>query len=285
MTELEDIARQALPWPTEDANKFSRGKLLLVAGSARYPGAAALAARASQRMGAGYTEVVCAPESVVPVWLASPALVVRSWDDWNIASIPASRAGKPIAVCMGPGFDASDDDEATLMFDVLAAAQCPVIIDGGALSFLCQKRALRYLERRFVNGLETVITPHGGEAARLVEAWGLDANLQGAELAQALANAFSVIAALKGPVTYIADGERVLAMDEGTPALAKAGTGDVLAGMVGALLAQGVSAFEAAACAVLLHARAGCIAAETFTDIGVTAEDVVEAIPAAIRAL
>lgn len=285
MIELEEIARQALPWPAEDANKFTRGKLTLVAGSARFPGAAALAARASQRMGAGYTEVVCAPESVVSAWLASPALVVRSWDDWEAESLPASRAGKPTAVCVGPGFDASEDDEADLLFDVLAEARCPVVVDGGALSFLCQKRALRYLERRFVEGLETVITPHGGEAARLVKAWGLDVNLQEAELAQTLASAFGVTVALKGPVTYIADDERVVVMDEGTPALAKAGTGDVLAGMVGALLAQGVAAFEATVCASLLHARAGRIAAEALTDIGVAAEDVVEAIPAAIRTL
>ena len=285
MTELEEIARQTLPQPAADANKFSRGKLELVAGSARFPGAAALAARASQRMGAGYTEIVCAPESVVPVWLASPALVVRSWEDWSAAALPASRPGKPFAVCVGPGFDAEDAAEADLLFEVLEAAHCPVIVDGGALSFLCQKRALRYLERRFVEGLETVITPHGGEAARLVDAWELDASLQGAELAQALARAFGVVVALKGPVTYLADDERVLAMDEGTPALAKAGTGDVLAGMVGALLAQGAPAFDAVACAALLHARAGRAAAEALTDIGVAADDVVESIPAAIRTL
>lgn len=285
MTELEDIARKTLPWPAEDANKYSRGKLVLVAGSSRYPGAAVLAARAGQRMGAGYTEVITAPEAVDVVRMSSPSLVVRPLARDLAKLLPASKEGKPAAVVVGPGFDAADPHSADLTFNVLELAACPIVVDGGALSALCQKRALRYLERRFVNGLETVLTPHGGEAQRLANAWGIAWDGDEAQRAAALAQAFGALVVLKGPVTYVSDGEQTLVMDEGTPALAKAGTGDVLAGMVGALLAQGTPALEAAACVTLLHARAGRAAAEVFTEIGVTAEDVVEAIPAAIRTL
>ena len=77
---LEQVAA-LLPWPDDLANKYSRGKLTLIAGCADYPGAACLAAIASQRMGAGYTEVACSPESVAAVRAASPSLVVRAWDE------------------------------------------------------------------------------------------------------------------------------------------------------------------------------------------------------------
>ena len=285
VTELEDMARQALPWPAENANKYSRGKLVLVAGSRRYPGAAVLAARASQRMGAGYSEVITAPEAVDAVRVSSPSLVVRPIEGDLAKLMPSSKSGKPAAVVVGPGFDASDPQSADVVFEVLSAAKCPVVVDGGALAALCQKRTLRFLERRFVDGWETVLTPHDGEAKRLVDAWGIPDSDDEAHRAEVLAEAFGAVVVLKGPVTYLSDGESTLVMDEGTPALAKAGTGDVLAGMVGALLAQGVPALEAAACASLLHARAGTAAAALFTDIGVAAEDVIEAIPAAIRTL
>ena len=90
---------------------------------------------------------------------------------------------------------------------------------------------------------------------------------------------------LKGPQTFVSDGGRTEMLDAGTPALAKAGTGDVLAGMVGALLAQGLDAFDASCLAVYLHGRAGACAAERFTEISVCAEDVVEFISAAIKLL
>lgn len=278
MGECETGLRAAtIPFPARDANKYTRGKLVCVAGSATYPGAAVLAARAGQRMGAGYTEVVTARDAVDVVRLSSPSLVVRSFDGWRASDLPVFSSQKPCAVCVGPGFDSSDARSADLVVDVLASAKCPVVVDGGGLAAFAQKRVLRYLERRFADGLPTVVTPHGGEAARMAAAWGIESS-EPAELVQKLACAFGCIAVLKGSVTYVSDCDELLVMDEGTPALAKAGTGDVLAGMIGALLAQGVDPLEAAWSGSLLHARAGRAAEEKFTQISVTAEDVVEAI-------
>ena len=90
---------------------------------------------------------------------------------------------------------------------------------------------------------------------------------------------------VKGPDTFVSDGEDTVCVSEGTSALAKAGTGDVLAGALGALLAQGLDPFDAAVLAVTLHARAGRIAADRLGSISVIAEDVVEALPLAIRSL
>ena len=156
-----------LPWPDASLNKYSRGKLTVVAGSARYSGAAVLAAMASQRMGAGYTEVVTSPSAVNVVRIASPSLVVRAGDEWKPGELLPSTPEKPCAVCIGPGFTADDDFVADLVARVLKKAPCPVLVDGGGLARLATKKNLHSLAARFSNGLTTVITPHGGEAARL----------------------------------------------------------------------------------------------------------------------
>lgn len=268
--------------PAADANKYSRGKLTVVAGSNRYPGAAVLAALASQRMGAGYTEVITSTEAVNMVRSASPSLVVRDLSDWQPEQLPAFAEGRPCAVCMGSGF-VGDEESSTLVARVLKSAACPVLVDGGGLAALGSKDALARLGKRAANGFATVITPHGGEARRLAEALGI-AIEEPQQLALALAKAFHAVAVLKGPDTYVSNGESVELMAEGTPALAKAGTGDVLAGMIGALLAQGLEAKDAALLGARLHACAGAVAADMYTDVAVTAEDVVMAIPAALRA-
>lgn len=267
--------------PARDANKYTRGKLTVVAGSARYPGAAVLAARASQRMGAGYTEVVTVPRAVDVVRLASPSLVVRPLGEWSAKELSSAKEGKPCAVCIGPGFEGSSD-EAGLVANVLKRAACPALVDGGGLAALGASKVVKQLAMRAEKGLPTVVTPHGGEAARLAKPYGLSAG-DPEQLAAGLSLALHAIVVLKGPDTFVADGKRVEAMREGTPALAKAGTGDALAGMIGALLAQGVEPFEAALFGAALHARAGCAAAKRLTDIAVTAEDVIEAIPETLQ--
>lgn len=267
--------------PADDANKYSRGKLTVVAGSARYPGAAVLAARASQRMGAGYTEVVTAPEAADVARIASPSLVVRPFGAWSVKELSATGGGKPCAVCIGPGFEGSDG-ESDAVAKVLKRAACPVLVDGGGLAALGSAKAVKQLAKRAEKGLPTVVTPHGGEAARLAKPYSLPTG-DPEQLAVGLSLALHAIVVLKGPVTFIADGKRVEAMREGTPALAKAGTGDVLAGMIGALLAQGIEPFDAALAGAALHARAGKAAAERCTDIAVTAEDVIESIPEALQ--
>lgn len=343
-----------LPLPDQDANKYTRGKLTAVVGSARYPGAACLVAAAGQRMGAGYTEVVTDPSAVAGVGAFRPSLVVRSWDGWKPAasvavrrldsapgldvpsgldadftgasagrsgsdacsdaapvsgtdfgpdsdSAPGSRLEfgpepcldalfgtacpeKPQAYVVGAGFDAEDQKTASLVHAVLKHAGVPVLVDGGGLSALATKKGQRLLRRRFLLGWPTVVTPHAGEASRLADVFGLPVDDQ-AELARLISLSFGVVAVVKGSDTFVSDGERTVLMSEGTPALAKAGTGDVLAGMIGALMAQGLAPFDAAVLGATLHARAGCEAAMRFTSIAVIAEDVLEAIPAAIRGL
>lgn len=271
-----------LPLPEREANKYTRGVLFAVVGSAQYPGAACLAGTAGQRTGAGYTRVTTAPEAEDLVRSCSPSLVVRSFEGLAAADLPVARDGHPAACVVGCGFDPNDEKSASLVHLVLKHAAAPVLVDGGALQTLASSKGRRLLRRRFVNGWPTVVTPHAGETARLAKPFDLPMD-DHAELARAIALAYGVIAAVKGPETFVSDGEQIVRMAEGTPALAKAGTGDVLAGMVGALLAQGLDPLDAAVLGATLHARAGRAAEALMTSIATTAEDVIDAIPAALR--
>ena len=158
----------------------------------------------------------------------------------------------------------------------------PVLLDGGALSFAAQQEGRKALKKRGEKMRTTVLTPHTGEAARLAEPFGI--SLEDPEkAAKKLARAYKSIIVLKGPETIISDGARTEVYTAGTAALAKAGTGDVLAGTIGGLLAQGVAPFKAACLGVALHGEAGKIAAEQFSEVSVCAEEVVESLPQAIQ--
>ena len=272
-----------LPFPQANAHKYSRGRLMLVAGSRPYPGAACLAAGAGQRMGAGYVEVFTHPENVSKLQAFRPSLVVRDWNTLLAReTLETAREGRPCAYLVGSGFDATDSESAHLLLHVLKHAEAPVLIDGGAIAGLIGTAARTQCRSRHERGLVTVITPHSGEAAVIGRPLGLS-GLPQVDYAEELAWEYGSIVVLKGPNTVISDGERSFAMTEGTAALAKAGTGDVLAGMIAALLAQGVDAVDACVLGATLHARAGVAAAMELTDICVTPEDVVDKIPAAIR--
>lgn len=274
------------PWPDPQANKYTRGKLSLVAGAAAYPGAACLAGAAAERAGAGYTEVFCAGESLLAVRSFRPSLVARDWREWHPARQEARRADRTGACVIGCGFD-GDARQRELVAETVRAATGPVLIDGGAIGLMADKAGQRLARERAERGVgPLVLTPHGGEAARLARGAELEGALGGPELAVGLARAYRALIVLKGPITFIADAEGIVeTMDRGTAALAKAGTGDVLAGIIGALLAQGLAPRDAAALGCALHAEAGRAAAQELTEICVSAEDVIAALPQAVRAI
>lgn len=302
-----------LPMPALDTHKYARGSVNLVAGSARYPGAACLAALAAQRTGAGFTRVITESTNVALIQSYRASLVVRSWAELTPNELTPTRENRPCAYVVGCGFDPESEPAARITATILEKVEAPVVVDGGGLSFVGTNRGMRLLQRRRMMGQPTVLTPHAGEAARLVRAMtestakargATDAAYEAAadiaadegaafdpssedsaHLAHSLAKAYGAIVVLKGPDTFIADGKDVVLVDCGTPALAKAGTGDVLAGMIGALLAQGMGTMDAAVLAATLHAQAGRAAAATYTDICVTPEDVIECIPQAVKAV
>lgn len=276
--------RDLIPLPAHDANKYSRGRLVLYGGSETYPGAIALAARAAQRAGSGYTEVFT-EDAIVPIVQSLQAsLVVRPWKhEYEVQPI-ASRPEKPCAYLIGPGIDLDGPRVSTAAFFVMGKAKAPMIIDGGALELIAAEAGHVLCRKRFIAEYETVLTPHMGEAKRLAGAHDLPTD-DPAQLAYLLSLAYGAIIVLKGPITYISDGEEVFAIGSGTPALAKAGTGDVLSGIIGAFLAQGMNGLDASVLGVTVHAKAGCMAAEVLTTVSVIPEDVIDCIAPALLQL
>lgn len=282
----DDELCRALPPLSEDANKYTRGQLFVVAGCAEYPGAACLCAAAAQRAGAGYVTVACAPESVPVVRSFRPSLVVRSWEGWDPSHIPAPRDGHPVAIALGCGFDPEDVKCISSALIALRDAKAPLLLDGGALGVLATKEGLHSLRWRHSHQANPlVLTPHGGEAARLASAADFSPGMPPEQLASALARFYRATVALKGPNTYISDGERTVLMAEGTSALAKAGTGDVLAGIIGSLMSQGCHPLDACVLGCTLHARAGHLAAERTGERSLIPEDLLDALPKALQAI
>ena len=282
MTNSKSIDLAALlPIPDSNANKYTRGKLTLVVGGSSYPGAAFLATRAAQRAGAGYCEVFTAQQNVSKIQTVAPSSVVRCWDELNRLGVTPSNEHHPTACVVGSGFDPDDSEAREQLAYVLQKVEAPVLVDGGAIRMLATKGFRETVLRRTEQGLATVITPHTGEAIALAAA--LPSGIaKTPDLAMCLADAFKSTIVLKGPDTEIVSGERSYTMTEGTAALSKAGTGDVLAGIIGSLLAQRLDAFSAAVLGTTLHARAGLRAEKQFGIISVLPEDVVSALPEAI---
>lgn len=270
-----------LPFPEKDAHKYSRGKVKLLVGSAQYPGAAALAARAAQRMGAGYTEVITSPKAVSAIQSFFPSVVVRPWSLDPADVLEVATPDRPCSYVIGCGLKSTSEKAEKITHTILAKTNAPVLLDGGALDFMATDKGRLLCVARQKRALSTVLTPHIGEAERLAESMAITAD-SNKDLAVHLARAFGSVIVLKGSDIYISDGEDVCAITQGTAALAKAGTGDILAGMIGSLLAQTEDAFDACVLAAVLHADAGNIAANTLTMISATPEDILEAIPPAI---
>ncbi len=257
-----DVAR-LLPVPAAESDKYRRGVVGVAAGSGRYPGAAVLAVAGALRGGAG---------AVRYVGPAGQAVIAR-FPETLVSDRGPKHAGRVQAWVVGPG---AGDDAATVA-EVLAA-DVPVLIDADGLR-LAEASAVR--ARR----APTLLTPHAGEAAALlgVDREEVERGRLGA--VRELAGRYGAAVLLKGSTTLVAGagGEGpVRANPTGTPWLATAGSGDVLSGLAGSLLAAGLSAVDAGSAAAYLHGLAGRFAAD---GAPVRAQDVAEGIAGAWRSV
>lgn len=273
---LRDPIFDALPTRTGTAHKYAAGAVVVIAGGAKYPGAGVLAVRGAQRAGAGYVTAVTSAEAAPLIRQASPEAIVQVWPDSDIgeriATLPSARAD---AVVLGPGLGA--DDHAPALVRGALATDRPVVLDADGLApFAGDPEALR-------RDAPLIITPHAGELGKLLGRSSTDISTQRLASAREAADRSGAIVVLKGDDTVIAHPLGAVAVnDVSAPALATAGTGDVLAGATGALLAAGAEAWLAACAAVRLHSHAGRRAATTAGCVdGVVAWDVAEHLPAA----
>ena len=260
---LDEVPRRGA-----DSNKFTSGHVLIVAGSVRYTGAPALVSLSASRAGAGYV-TVAVPREVVPV-LQSKLLEPMVTDHAGAIDL----LGKADALVVGPGLG-KGSEVAALVRRLCRESGSPVVIDAdglnalaGDLSFLVQRSA------------PTVLTPHAGELARLLAVGTDEIGAHRLASARQAAQRSHAVVVLKGDDTIIAhpDGRTAISPG-GVPALATAGTGDVLGGVVGAYLGKGLDPFTAACAGVYAHLRAGALAARFIGQEGVIASDVVTELP------
>jgi len=247
--------------------KFSSGSLLVVGGAPGTTSAAALTATAAMRADAGYV-TLAVPAAALPVAEALALEPVKRGFEWaNAADSLESDVARSSALAVGPGLGRSDEARA-LVRTLLGTSSLPVVVDADGLFGL--EPAPR--------DAPTILTPHAGELARLLEvesAWVAAHRLEAAARA---AERFGAVVLLKGADTIVcAPDGRTVVCDTGPPSLATAGTGDVLTGIVGTFLAKGLDAVDAAAAAAVAH---GLAARAVPHQAGLVASDVVAALPA-----
>jgi hydroxyethylthiazole kinase-like uncharacterized protein yjeF len=249
--------RARLPHPSRDTDKYRRGVLGVAAGSQQYTGAAVLCTGAAVRCGAGMVRYVGAEE---------PAALVRA--RWPEVVVGPGRV-QAWAVGSGGGGDAADRLAQALEDGV------PLVVDADALPAFARAGGSRGA---------ALLTPHAGELARLLGVERADVEARRLEHARRAAAELDAVVLLKGSTTVVArpDG-RVRVNPTGTPALGTAGSGDVLAGLCGALLAGGLDPFDAGSVGAWLHGLAGRLSADGGAPV--SAYSVLEALPAAFRAV
>ncbi|HWQ86087.1 NAD(P)H-hydrate dehydratase [Brevundimonas sp.] len=261
--------RASLPWPGADAHKHARGRLGVVSGKATQTGAARLAARAGLRIGAGVVRILCPPDAAAVI---APAIEAIMLTPFGSAEALAEAAEGMDTVVIGPAAGVNDATQANVR--ALAGTGAALVVDADGLTVFEGWPAdlFAVLDR------DDVLTPHEGEFKRLFP----DLLAKGREAAarEASRRAGAVIV-LKGPATVIAGPDGRLAVNgNGVPWLATAGTGDVLAGMIGGLMAQRMDSFDAARAAVWMHAEAA-----RSLGPGLISEDLPERLPLVLAAL
>jgi NAD(P)H-hydrate epimerase len=265
---LGPLAGLRPPWN----DKRSQGHLLVLAGSRSYPGAALMAVLAALRSGAGLVTAFV-PESLAPVFAArAPEAMWVGWPETPEGGLALegrqllqSKLARATALVMGPGLGREAETMA-LVRDIVSTVQLPVLLDADALQPEIVKAAKTPL----------VLTPHAGEFARIA----------GKTELRAFARKYRAVVALKGPITRVSDGTEVYHSFFGGPVLARGGSGDLLAGLTGGLLAQTPQdRLLAAARGVVWHGLAADHLARAFGQTAVQTTQLLDFLPAALRSV
>jgi NAD(P)H-hydrate epimerase len=280
---IRAAAAQVAPRRGPEATKFTEGAVLVVGGSAGLTGAPSMACEAAARTGAGYV-TAAVPASLSMVFeLRLLEAMTRALPDVDGALAPAAldaaleAAERADALVLGPGIGRGDGARAFACY-LGARATLPLVLDADGLNAHAGG-ALESLARR---SAPTILTPHAGELGRLLDVHSSEVAAERLRWAREAAAVAAAIVVLKGDDTLVVEpGGRVGVSPGASPALATAGTGDVLSGVIGALLAKRMPPFDAACAGVALHAEAGRRAAGLHGPDTVMARDVIEGLRAA----
>jgi len=267
-----------------DAHKGDFGKVLIIAGSVGMSGAAALAGRAALRAGAGLVRVATAESALPIVASIEPSYTTITLAEDRIGRISAkaintilTAIGENDAAAFGPGIGVSQNLQSVVQV-LLEQEKLRLVIDGDGLNNL--SKINDWPSRLKAN---VVLTPHPGEMKRL---WtGLfrqEIPAERQQQAAQLAKHTGTVVVLKGAGTVVTDGDKLYINKTGNPGMATAGSGDVLTGIITALIGQGLSIFDAAVLGVYIHGLAGDIAAEKVGQVSLIATDIAEALSDAL---
>lgn len=263
--EFTAIAANNVQWPAArriDSHKYQHGEIGVIGGAPDMAGAVRLCAEAALRSGAGIVRVLCAAESQAAVINGRPEIL--------LGGLPfAEERSHQRVLALGPGLGNGGFIGKALIWAL--QSNCPKVVDADALNIDWLKHA--DLSR-------AVLTPHSGEAARLLQISSAEVQADRPAALQALVKKYHCVVVLKGASTLVAAPQQpqrlLLGADSG---MASAGMGDVLSGIIAALMGQGLSAFEAACCGVFWHAQAAQVCAHNLGSPGYLASDVIQALP------
>lgn len=247
-----DTMLEQLPTRAASSHKGDFGSVLVIGGDHGMGGAGAMAAEAALRCGAGLVRLATRPQHVAAAIARCPEVMARGIDD-GLELLPMIDTSTVLVI--GPGLGQSDWSAQVLRMG--AESGKPMVLDADGLNLLAQGRILPSAARD-----NWILTPHPGEAARLLDCSTAKVQQDRFAAAHALQQRYGGIVLLKGNGSLIADGKGVFLSDYGNPGMASGGMGDVLSGTLGALLAQGLGARDATVLGVCLHAAAADLAAE-----------------------
>jgi ADP-dependent NAD(P)H-hydrate dehydratase / NAD(P)H-hydrate epimerase len=292
LLEDEDAAR-AFPARAPEAHKGTFGHVLVIAGSVGKTGAAVLAGTGALRAGAGLVTVATPAPALPAVAGGRPEIMTEPLPATSSGGVSREAVERALAlaksrdaVVLGPGLgqDASTRD---FVREFVRRCPTPLVVDADALNALAPSSTLKLPDalEALHRDRPTVITPHPGEMSRLAGVGTAEVQERRLETARDAARTTGALVVLKGHRTLVADPSgRAAVNPTGNPGLATGGTGDVLAGVLGALLAR-EEAWTAATAAVFVHGRAGDLAARQRGETGLVAGDLLDALPQAIRSL
>lgn len=283
------ITREISPLPSrrDDAHKGDVGRILIIGGHSHdssmtsrtqvvMVGAPALTANAALRSGAGLVQMMVPGDLCAAALTIAPCATARTlifnYDD----IMTAARDFRADVLAIGPGL--AELMNSKVLIELMIHFPGPMVIDAGALNLLAEAK-----HAAPPNPQRIVLTPHVGEAKRLLASRGhevaIDTTTARREAACLLAEEFQCVVVLKGRGTLVTNGERLYINDTGNPGMATGGTGDVLTGVIAALLGQKMESFEASILGVYLHGLAGDFAAEELGRLSMTAQDVIDYLP------
>lgn len=281
------LVGRALPPREASAHKGSFGHVLLVAGGRGKAGAAALAARGALRAGAGLVTVACTPDASAALQAGTPEAMTAPLEkgtdgglDETAVDVVLELARSRNVLAVGPGLGTGEGARA-LVHALVVRAECPLVLDAdGINAFAGGPAALK------ARGALSILTPHPGEAARLLGVSAAEVNRDRIGSARRVSLQTGAVVLLKGAASVVASPSgRVAVIAAGGPVLGSGGTGDVLTGVVAALVGQGLPGFEAALVGAHLHGRAGDRLAVERGPAGVLASEIATTLPEVARDL